>query len=107
MDINSEDKASVFQYIKLTKDLEYREFIGRFTLLIKGAIGFLVNDDNVEKVLEGLPNEHKGRYFDILEDAIDSKRFPAVIAGYLCSLDEKDFIRVPAPKSTPVPGLII
>jgi hypothetical protein len=105
MEINSEEK--VFQYIELTKDLEFRDFIGRFTLLIKGAIGFIVTDDTVEKVLADLSNDRKGRYFDILEDAIESNKFPALISGYLCSLSENDFIRVKAPKSTPVPGLII
>lgn len=101
------EKLQNIQYIELTRDLEYRDFIGRFTTLIQGAIGFLIDDDNMESVIQGLSKEQMGKCFDILDNAIKRGKPAALIAGYLCVLNESDFFRRDPPGMTPVPPSVL
>lgn len=105
IDLEKKSNIEVLQHIEITKDLEYRDFIGRFTKLVKGAMGFIVTDDNAGKLFEGLSDARAALYINILNDAIKTNRYAGVVAGYLCLLDSDDFIKIAPPKMTPIPGI--
>jgi len=93
----SKDDATVqeLMYIELTKDLEFRDSIWRFTKLAKGAVGFIItNDVDVLKLLDGFSKERMGRYFDIMEKIINTNQTMAMISGYICGLKRDEFIPV-------------
>lgn len=105
VDIDPKENSNIetVQYIELTKDLEYCDFIGRFTKLVMGAVGFIVDDGNLDRILDGMARKGLGRYFAMLDAALETNRVPAVIAGYLCLLDANEFVRILRPKMTPIP----
>lgn len=90
----------MIQYIRTTKDLMYEELKGRYTNLIKGIPGFIINDSTIDFVKGS--DEQLSHCFDMFERANQEGKTLALVQGRLCILDEADFYRCDLPKIYPV-----
>lgn len=92
------------QYIKTTRELVYEERKGRYTQLLEGVPGFIINGDIIDWV-EG-SDEQLSDCFDMLEKANREGKSLALVQGRLCILDESDFYRCDPPKMYPITNKI-
>lgn len=95
------------QFVRLNRELNIKEAQGRFTVLEQGAVGFLITNDNLEGILEDLTKEKVRKLLDELEQAIHINRYPALIGGYVVSLNVDDYVLVEEPVMPVIPGKII
>jgi hypothetical protein len=96
------------QYIKLKNEKLFREAPGRYTHLKSDAPGFLLTDENIEKILEPLPPKRKAEYILELEETASDGLYAALVGGYLVPrLNESDFERINEPVMDIIPGKII
>jgi hypothetical protein len=95
-------------YIELTRDMTFRETVGRYTNLIKGAYGVLVTDESRDDIFEDVPEALVEKYSNLFDDFTKEGKYAAVVAGYPLGLRDGDFIKLEnPPKMTQVHGIIV
>ena len=93
------------QYIEITRDMTFREVLGRYTKLVQGAYGFLLDESIIDR-LKITPEQRA----DCMErfNSLEEDQILALVAGYLIELREKDFIILKKPLEMAIPpGTII
>lgn len=94
------------EYIKLSNDLEFPDVGGRYTTLMRGVYGIVLNEAIIEKLID-ITEKQKKRCLELLEYARNGSGCFALVAGYPCVLRQKDYERTDAPMTAIVPGCII
>lgn len=96
-------------YIELIRDLSFPDTVGRYTNIVKGAYGFLLNNEKIiERVFQNFTEKQKKECLDMLENSKQTNRETALLAGYLCELEKTDYkILKEPPKMAPVISEII
>ena len=86
-----------YQYIRTKRELVYQECSGRYTTLVQDVPGFILNKDNIERLID-ITEKQKSEYTEMLEKAHSDNRTLALVQGRICSLNDKDFYKCDEPK---------
>lgn len=78
------------KFIELTKDILIPEVAGRFTKLLEGVHGVLIDDETVSKI-QKITEEQREYYLDRSEFARIKDQYLALVAGYFLELHPHDF----------------
>ncbi len=97
---------SSVQYIRLTENIEFNILKGRDTFLKKDVPGFLLTEENIPYLID-VTDKQKKHCFDLLEEAKESERFAALIAGFPCIIGHNQFVKISPLRLYPVTGEII
>jgi hypothetical protein len=89
------------EYIRTTRELNYRECSGRHTVLEKGVPGFILTEGNIEELIIGSDKDRE-KCFEQLDRAHNFNQTLALVQGRVCCLAENDFYICEAPKMYPV-----
>lgn len=103
---NAEQKKPKPKYIKLTKEYYDQDFAGRHTTLQPGCFGSLVDEEDIDTIFDITPKQ-KEHCLEMLNVAKNHNRHLALVAGYVCTLTQDEFIKFDAPKTAFVPWEII
>jgi hypothetical protein len=78
------------QYLKLTKEMQFDDLSGRWTTLIEGAIGYVLDEEEIV-VLPGATWEKKQKMLDEMMNVYDRGQIYALVGGYPCALNKSEY----------------
>ena len=75
--LRSKNRKRTIQYLKLTKEMKFNDLSGRWTTLIKGAIGYVLDEEEII-ILPGASWEKKKKMLDEMMRAYDNNQVYAL-----------------------------
>lgn len=90
------NRNRLIQYLKLTKEMQFNDLSGRWTTLIEGAIGYVLDEEEII-VLPGATWDKKQKMLDEMMSVYDKGQIYALVGGYPCALGEDEYIKLNTP----------
>jgi hypothetical protein len=81
------------QFIRTTRDLEFEDFTGRSTRLLKGVSGYIITPEHISNLF-GASDEKKIKMHGELDESLQRGLAYALVVGYPCMLNERDFVKL-------------
>ena len=94
--LRSRNRKKIIQYLKLTKEMQFNDLSGRWTTLIEGAIGYVLNEEEII-ILSGATGDKKKKMLDEMMNVYDKGQIYALVGGYPCALRENEYVTLDSP----------
>jgi hypothetical protein len=91
--LRSRNRKRVIQYLRLTKEMQFNDLSGRWTSLIEGAIGYILDEEEII-ILSGATWDKKQKMLDEMMNAYDKGKIFALVGGYPCALKENEYVKL-------------
>lgn len=89
--LRSKNRKRVIQYIKLTKEMQFNDLSGRWTTLVEGAIGYVLDEEEII-ILPGATWEKKQKMLEEMMAVSDKGQIYALVRGYPCALRKNEYV---------------
>ena len=91
--LRSKNKKRAIEYLKLTKEMQFNDLSGRWTTLIEGAIGYVLDEEEII-ILHGATWEKKQKMLDEMMTVYDKGQIYALVGGYPCALGKNEYVKL-------------
>ena len=99
------NRNRVIQYLKLTKEMRFNDLSGRWTTLIEGAIGYILDEEEII-ILPEATWDKKQKMLGEMMSVYDKGQIYALVGGYPCALGKNEYVKLDAPPSHCIGELI-
>ncbi len=94
--LRSKNKKRKIEYLKLAKEMQFSDLSGRWTTLIEGAIGYILDEEEII-ILHGATWEKKQKMLDEMMTVYDKGQVYTLVAGYPCALSRNEYVKLDIP----------
>jgi len=91
--LRSKNRNRVVQYIKLKNEMRFNDLSGRWTTLIEGAIGYVLDEEEII-ILPGATWEKKQKMLEEMMTVYDKGQIYALVRGYPCALRKNEYVKL-------------
>ena len=103
--LRSKNRNRVIQYLKLTKEMQFNDLSGRWTTLIEGAIGYILDEEEII-ILSVATWDKKQKMLEEMMNVYDKGQIYALVGGYPCALGKNEYVKLGTPPSHCIGELI-
>lgn len=91
--LRSKNMKRAIQYLKLTKEMQFNDLSGRWTTLIEGAIGYVLDEEEII-ILPGATWDKKQKMLEDMMNVYDKGQIYALVGGYPCALGKNEYVKL-------------
>ena len=91
--VRSKNRNRAIQYIKLTKEMRFNDLSGRWTTLIEGATGYILDEEEIF-ILSGATWDKKQKMLEEMLNVYDKGQIYALVGGYPCALGKNEYVKL-------------
>ena len=91
--LRSKNRNRPIQYIKLTKEMRFNDLSGRWTTLVEGAIGYVLDEEEII-ILSGATWNKKQKMLEEMMSVYDKGQIYALVGGYPCALGKNEYVKL-------------
>jgi hypothetical protein len=94
--LKSKNRNRVIQYLKLMKEMRFNDLSGRWTTLVEGAIGYVLDEEEII-ILSGATWDKKQKMLEEMMSVYDKGQIYALVGGYPCALGKNEYVKLDTP----------
>jgi hypothetical protein len=94
--LRSKNRKRAIQYLKLSKEMRFNDLSGRWTTLIEGSIGYVLDEEEII-ILPGATWEKKQKMLEEMMNVYDKGQIYALVRGYPCALRKNEYAKLDTP----------